>query len=107
MLVLQLIRLGLQLVVFGLYLAEPVCPLAALYVYGKGQLAVLALEILHLGELLAVLVRDGILGGYEYMQHTAVALGYIQNGVAAVKLLGLLIGLVILGVLVVSILLGL
>ena len=41
------------------------------------------------------------------MQHTAVALGYIQNGVAAVKLLGLLIGLVILGVLVVSLLLGL
>ena len=41
------------------------------------------------------------------MQHTAVALGYIQNGVAAVKLLGLLIGLVILGIIVISLLLGL
>ena len=41
------------------------------------------------------------------MQHTAVALGYIQNGVAAVKLLGFLVFLVILGVLVVSLLLGL
>ena len=41
------------------------------------------------------------------MQHTAVALGYIQNGVAAVKLLSLLIGLVILGIIVISLLLGL
>ena len=41
------------------------------------------------------------------MQHAAVALGHIQNGVAAVKLLGLLIFFVVFGIIVISLLLGL